>query len=123
MTQTPDLTAKDYTPTGVKIEGAYENDRNAQSKQLFKDIIREVYGVTDVIIAHHLVYAKDERRSDGFNYEVVQEVPSADALIFDHTVAAKLWGPNFRMYLTKLALEPVETRDQLLSQMYYARGK
>lgn len=115
------LTDKDYTPSGMRIEGAYENDRNAESADLFKAIIRECYGVTDVIIAHHLVYVKTERRADGFDYQIVEEVPSADSLIFDHDVARKLWGDNWRDVLTRLACEPVATRDKLLAQLYAER--
>lgn len=114
-------TKTDFTPTGLKIEGSYENDRNAESAELFKAIIREAYGVTDVIIAHHLVYVKEEKRDDGFAYQVVEEVPSADAIIFDHEVAKKIWGPLYLGILQELALEPVETRDALLAKLYASR--
>lgn len=117
-----DAFAKDYTPTGIRIEGAYENDRNAASNKLFKDIIREVFGVTDVIIAHHLVYETSEKQG-GFDIQVIEEIPSADALIFDHKVAQKLWGTDYKDVLCKLALEPCETRDKMLADFYYARKK
>lgn len=120
MTATTTTTAKDYTPNGLRIEGSYENDRNADSADLFKAIIRECYNVTDVIIAHHLVYVKVEKR-DGFDFQIVEEVPSADALIFDHDVAKRLWGDDWQNKLTRLALEPVETRDKLLATLYQAR--
>jgi hypothetical protein len=120
--KTASVMDKDFTPSGVKIEGAYENDRNANSNKLFKDIVREAFGVTDVIVGHHLVYEKNDKRADGFTYQVIEEIPSADALLFDHDVAAKIWGPNFRVYLIKLAMEPVATRDQMLNLLYYSRG-
>jgi len=116
-------TSQDFTPSGVKIEGAYENDRNAESNQLFKDIIREAFGVTDVIIGHHLVYEKADKRADGFTYQIIEEIPSADALIFDHDVAKKLWGDKWGSILAGLALEPCTTRDKLLSKLYYGRTK
>ncbi len=115
--------AKDYTAAGTRIEGSYENDRNADGSQLFKDIIREAFGVTDVIIAHHLVYVVTEKGPDGFSYETVEEIPSADALIFDHLVAQRIWGAKFRDVLVQLVLEPCETRDVLLKKLYYGRGK
>lgn len=115
------MTKDDFTPTGIKIEGAYENDRNAENADLYKDIIREVYGVTDVIIAHHLVYVKEDKREDGFAYQIVEEIPSADAMIFDHDVAKRIWGWKWKDRLTELALEPVETRDELLKRRYYER--
>jgi len=61
-------TATDNTPTGLRIEGAYENDRNGENSELFKAIIREVYGVKDVICGHHLVYQVEDKRADGFAY-------------------------------------------------------
>lgn len=114
---------KDFTPTGLCIEGAYENDRNADSRDLFKAIICEAFDVTDVIIAHHLTYVAVDHR-DGFDYQVVEEIPSADALIFDHGVAKKIWGEDrYKDILTRLALEPVATRDDLLAKLYYGRNK
>lgn len=113
--------SKDFSPTGIKLEGQYENDRNSVYSELYKAIIREVYGVTDVICAHHLTYVRTEKRSDGFEYQVVQEIPSADTLIFDHEVAEKLWGKGFKSILMQLALEPCETRDELLSRLFYER--
>lgn len=115
--------AGNITETGLRIEGGFENTRNAISADLFKQVIREVYGVQDVIIAHHLVYVKEEKHADGFNYQIVEEVPSADALIFDHDVARKLFGEKlFRRVLARLAIEPVETRDALYAQFIAERG-
>jgi len=114
---------KDFTPTGVKIDGAYENDRNADSYDLFKAIIKEAYNCQDVIIGHHLVHVYQDKRPDGFTYQVVEEIPSADALIFDHDVAKKLWGDSYLNNLSALAMEPVATRDKLLASMYAARQK
>ena len=110
----------DFTPTGLRVEGPYENDRNAAAAGLFKAIIREVYKVTDCIIAHHLVYVKVDHH-DGFDYQVVEEVPSADTLIFDHDVAKKLWGDNYKQVLMQLACEPCATRDALLAKLYQNR--
>lgn len=116
-------TTADYTQTGLRIVGSFENDRNAESSQLFKDIIREVFNVTDVIIAHHLVYVIADKHPDGFDYQVVEEIPSADALIFNHDIARKLWGTYFMEILRHLACEPIETRDKVLGQLYYGRNK
>lgn len=121
------LTDKDFTPFGTKIEGPYENDRNVQNKDLYKAIMREAYGADESIVGHHLIYVTHEKRPDPdhpgnfYNFEIVQEVPSADALIFDHEVAQKIWGGVWRDNLTALALEPIETRDALLRKLYEAR--
>jgi len=50
-----------------------------------------------------------------------QEIPSLDTLWFEHTVAKKLWGDDYLKVLGRLACEPVETRDQLLANLYYGR--
>lgn len=113
-------TANDFTSTGLKIEGAYENDRNGENSKLYKDIVREAFGVEDVICGHHLVYEKEDKRPDGFTYQVIEEIPSADALIFNHNVAIKIWGQNFKATLAKLACEPVETRNKVLADFITA---
>lgn len=112
---------KDYTPGGIRIEGTYENDRNADSSELLKAIIREVFGVKDVIIAHHLVYVRVEQR-DGFDYQVVEEIPAMDTLIFDHEIAKRLWGEPWRDILVRLAMEPCDSRDKLLCELFHARA-
>lgn len=112
----------DFTPLGLKLEGPYENHRNANSRDLIKAIIREVYGAGDVIVAHHLTYVVDELRPDGA-YENVEEIPSFDTLIFDHAAAHKLWGEDWTNVLTELALLPVPERDVRLAALYSARGK
>lgn len=116
---------QDFSSSGLKLEGAYENDRNAQSRELFKAIIREAYGVTDVIVAHHLTYVAEDKRvgTDGraYTYETVEEIPSADTLIFDHDVAKKIWGSNFKEILVQLVCEPCETRDDLLAKLWNNR--
>ena len=114
------LYENDYTPGGLRLEGKFENDRNTDAADLLKAIIREVYNVKDVIIGHHLVYAKEEMR-DGFSYETVEEIPSIDTLIFDHQVAKILWPDNWQHNLTLLALEPCETRNELLTKLYKER--
>lgn len=115
------MRTNDFTPTGIKLLGAYENDRNTENSDLYKAIIREVYGVKDVICGHHLVYQVEEKREDGFTYTFVEEVPAADTMIFDHEVAKKLWGTDYKANLVRLALEPCETRDTLLGKLYYDR--
>jgi len=115
------MTENDFTPGGTKIEGQYENDRNAKYSELYKAMIRECFGVTDVIIAHHLVYVTSEVR-DGFTYQIIEEIPSADTLLFDHDVVKRIWPDNWRGILTQLALEPPETRDDLAQRLYDERS-
>lgn len=119
MTTETDPTLKDFTPTGLKLEGAYENDRNAKNRQLYADIIAEAYGADQSIIAHHLTYVAKEIR-DGFEYQIVEEIPSADTLIFDHEVAKKIWGrSSWHGNLRNLVSLPVPQRDEYLAKLFY----
>ncbi len=122
-----DILAKDISPAGNKYEGHYENDRNEVYRELYSDIIREAYGVRDVIIGHHLVYQTTEELVDEktgpYTHTFVQEIPSADALIFDHDVMAKIFGAGYLTIVMQLALTPVAQRDALLSKLYYNRRK
>lgn len=59
---------------------------------------------------------------DGYQYQIVEEVPSADTLIFDHDIAIKIWGKDhYKEVLCKLASVPIEERDQLLHSLYYGK--
>lgn len=98
-----------------------ENERNSKHHTLWTDIVKEVVDNCDgVICGHHIVY-QTTVKAGGFDCTVVQELPSADALIFDHGIARKLWGDDCKSVLTQLACEPAETRDDLLASLYYGR--
>jgi hypothetical protein len=93
---------------------ADENARNAKGGDLFKAIIMEVYGADQFVAAHHLIFTKNGE---------IQELPSADMMIFDHDIAKVIWGSGYKEVLAKLAVVPIETRDELLGELYAARGK
>jgi len=96
---------------------ARENDRNARNSKLYTDIIREAYlGVNVAVAGHHLMFTFHGRAEP-------EEIPSADWLIFDHGIARKLWGDIYIDVLSRLAIEPVEKRDELLAKLYYGRRK
>ena len=112
----------DYmTETGLRLEGTFENFRNSNNSDLFKEVLREAHGVQDVIIAHHIVYVIEEKRTDGFAYQIVEEIPSADCLLFDHDIAKKIWGADYIAVLQRLVAEPCETRDELFAHLYRNR--
>ena len=107
----------------VRSEGDCENGRNRAGKEIFSAIIREAYKVEDVICGHHIIYEAAQKGSNGFVYHDPQEIPSADALIFNHDVAKVIWGKDYYLAaLRRLAVEPVETRDALLQRMYNNRN-
>jgi hypothetical protein len=79
-------------------------------------MIRETYDqVQLVVVGHHIIY-----KQEGIS---PQEIPSADYLIFNHDIAQKIWGWKWCEVLTKLALEPVATRDALLHKLYDGRSR
>jgi hypothetical protein len=95
--------------------GDPEANRNVASSDLFEAMVREAYnGVTSFGAGHHFMYFLD-------GVTMPREIPSADALIFNHDIAQKVWGDNWKAVLTKLALEPVKTRDVLLRELYQGR--
>lgn len=125
MEQTGKSREKDFTKAGLRLEGAFENDRNQDSRQLFKDILRECFCEehhTDfgTIIGHHLSY-EAHYKEGGFAYTLVQEIPSADALIFDHDIMKKVFPDNWKWYVKLLAVTPTNERDAKLAELYYGR--
>lgn len=94
----------------------FENARNTDNEALFAAMVREAYPDANLIVAgHHIFYRRDGR--DG-----PEEIPSADALIFDHFIAQRVWKADWQSVLTRLALEPVATRDALLARLFGERA-
>jgi hypothetical protein len=92
-----------------------ETKRNVDNIHIFEAMIRFAYeGVTLVVAGHHIMFMRD-------GVPVPGEIASADTLIFDHAIASRVWGKNYKAYLTLLAAEPIETRDQLLRDLYLGR--
>lgn len=117
-----------FTPNGMKVYQGYENDRNMAMEGLIEDIVREVFGARKCIVAHHITFVLEETRTDPrsgleYQHQLVQELPCADGLIFDHDIACKLWGDCYLEVLQRLACEPVATRDKLLRELYYGRKR
>lgn len=109
---------------GIRSEGDCENKRNRAGADVFAAIIREAFNVEDVICGHHIIYEQAQKANNGFVYHDPQEIPSADALIFNHDVARKIWGEaDYMSALKRLVCEPIETRDALLRKMYNSRQK
>jgi hypothetical protein len=94
-----------------------ETKRHTDNLDLFEAMLRETYDdVTAVIAGHHIMFTRKGR-------SVPIEIPSADFLIFNHTVAKAVWGDEWEEALTQLALDPVPSRDILLRNMYEGRSK
>jgi hypothetical protein len=93
----------------------FENQRNADNEALWREMIMMAYPDVDLVVAgHHIFYRRDGERQP-------EEIPSADAIIFDHKIAQAVWGPHYKNILAQLACEPVETRDALLKSLFDER--
>jgi hypothetical protein len=107
-TATPAPVGKEYL--------SYETARNHTSHSLFTDILHEAFGKADeTVIGHHVCFSAD-------GGDTLQEIPSADSMIFDHDIAKKIWGVGYKDVLSRLAQVPAEERDALLGEMYYNRA-
>lgn len=95
----------------------YENERNRRGHRLFTDMLKEAFGAdSTTLIAHHVCF--------GESADKINEIPSADTLIFDHAVMSKLFGDNTVYVLKELAAIPAEERDAVLGEFYYRqRGR
>lgn len=140
MTEKLSFNRTDVNAGNLRMEGTYENIRNRLNKDLFVAMLFECFeqsmpDADDIMIAHHLTVVRQDVGIDAAtglktHVEVVEEYPSVDTLLFDHEIARKLWGdekrpvffpaemPAWKVMLLWLALEPVETRDQLALKLF-----
>lgn len=113
---------EEFMPSGLKIEGPFENKRNRDNAELLRSVIAEVYGADQCIVAHHITYVA-KTVEDGYTQEVVEEIPSIDTLMFDHEIAKTIWGRAWKEILKELAIVPVPERDAAFARLYYGRQK
>lgn len=86
----------------------YENARNKRNAGLYVAIMRAAFGNDcDVLIGHHLTFEQ------GGNLETENEIPSADTLLFDHSVMGKVFGDRAVSIMVHLASIPAESRDEV----------
>ena len=87
-----------------------ENGRNFKCQALFERMLKKAWpDVSMVACGHHIFF----RRGDG----PVEELPSADALLFSHEIAKRVWGPGWKGVIRALAIEPEETRGEYAASL------
>lgn len=95
-----------------------ENQRNVDHAQLYTDMVRYAYGMDEaVIIGHHITFeANGDLKSE-------REIPSADALIFDHTVMGRIFGDEAISIMMNAASLSADTgeRDHFINSCFRAR--
>ena len=94
----------------MKYYLGYENDRNARGHKLYEKLLKIAFGAeNEVISGHHFMLAPDGDINKGVN-----EIPSADTILFDHDIMSKVFGDKAVHIMSKLAMRPVEARDEFL---------
>jgi hypothetical protein len=81
-----------------------ENARNERNEALFRAMILLAYPDTELVVAGHHIFHK---RPGG----AAEEIPSADWLLFDHTIAKACWGEEWAFMLQLLACTDADLRD------------
>lgn len=76
-----------------------ENARNKRNAALYVDLLHRAYGCKqDVLIGHHLNF---QMHGD---ITSINEVPSADTLLFDHDVMDKIFGEEAHWIMGHMAM-------------------
>jgi hypothetical protein len=90
----------------------YENRRNRDNAALFTAIMKRAFGNAEVLIGHHLTFQQ------GGDLETENEIPSADTLMFDHTIMTAVFGDRAVDVMQHLAATPCQSRDAVLAAHY-----
>lgn len=100
-----------------------ENDRNTHHGDLFMTLIKEAFGVDEVVmVGHHFVFepSQDMVRRD---LSHMNELPSADTTLFDHPIMTAVFGDKAIPLMQAMAGVPVEQRDEILRAAFIERAK
>lgn len=101
-----------------------ENDRNTHNGSLYIDIIREAFGVDEVVmVGHHFVF-EPKAAMEKLDLTKLNEIPSADTVLFDHDIMGAVFGPVSSLVIPTLAKLPVAggARDAKARELFDMRG-
>jgi hypothetical protein len=73
-----------------------------------------------VLIGHHITFEFDCDGDGKLDISTMNEVPSADCLLFDHELMGKVFGKHATTIMTTLAAVPCEERDDLFKLYFEA---
>lgn len=92
-----------------------EDARNRKNHHVFERFLRLATGPgTRVLVAHHLTFELPVANGDE---EDPNEIPSADTMMFCHTLMDMAFGLAAHGFMKTLASVPVEIRDGLFAEM------
>lgn len=95
-----------------------EHARNKEHAALYVEIVKRAIGKltgrqVEVLIGHHITF---ELGCNGaLDITTENEIPSADCLMFDHTIMRAVFGINAVPLMMHLASIPCEERDAELA--------
>lgn len=107
--------------TPVEMETNYtvfENNRNRQNAELFTNMLKVAFPnrAIHVMSSHHICFMLDN------NFHTIDEIPSADTLMFDHFIMSRIFGENRAVRLMQyLACLPAARRDTALAREFSMR--
>lgn len=100
-----------------------ENDRNVHNGSLFVNIIKAAFGIDEVVmVGHHFVFEPRTAMTE-LDLTKLNEIPSADTVLFDHDIMGAVFGPVSGMVIVELAKHPVSTgaRDAKARELFAIR--
>ena len=86
-----------------------ENGRNERHRPVYVKILCLAYNPHEVVIGHHLLVVPSGRGA------APEEIPSADALIFDHGIMRQVFGDRALEVMAACAQAPAEAREEVLA--------
>lgn len=93
-----------------------ENDRNTHHGDVFIDLIKRAFGVDEVVmVGHHFVF-EPKGSMAALDLTHLNEIPSADTLIFDHDIMGEVFGEDAERIMVQCALAKVADRDALVRE-------
>lgn len=93
-----------------------ENDRNTRHGQVFIDLIKRAFGVDEVVmVGHHFVF-EPQAAMTALDLTKLNEIPSADTMLFDHDIMTEVFGDKALGLMTTLAQHRAEERDEIVRQ-------
>lgn len=110
----------------VKDWLGYELGRNKAHAGLYVAIVRDAISKltgarVESLIGHHITFETGPKDGE-IDIETENEIPSADCLMFDHTIMGAVFGDMAIPIMVRLASVPCEDRDALLAQFYNNGG-
>jgi hypothetical protein len=96
-----------------------ENQRNRDNAELFTEMLKVAFPGRNIHVmsSHHICFMLD------CNFHTIDEIPSADALMFDHAIMGRVFGKNraIRLMSYLATLPPGQKRDSALKREFNVR--